>query len=113
MPKTTKLDSSYLRRGPYASWSEDQKAKFREYTAERGDKLKAELVALAGGACKLCGYSRCLRALTFHHRDPKTKSFPLNSTGVRSHSWVRVLAEPAKCDLLCIRCHMEVHEDVA
>lgn len=33
-------------------------------------KIKAELVALAGGRCVLCGYDRALRALEFHHLVP-------------------------------------------
>jgi hypothetical protein len=33
------------------------------------------MVDYKGGACVLCGYSRCLRALDFHHFDPTNKRF--------------------------------------
>ena len=35
------------------------------------------LVDDAGGACRLCGYDRCVAALQFHHLDPETKRFAL------------------------------------
>ena len=38
-------------------------------------RVKAKLVAEAGGRCVLCGYDRCLAALQFHHLDRATKSF--------------------------------------
>ena len=37
--------------------------------------LKAACVKYKGGACQLCGYNRCMRALTFHHLDPDKKGF--------------------------------------
>src|SRR4051794_10784632 len=32
-------------------------------------RMRAELVAGAGGCCTLCGYNRCIAALQFHHVD--------------------------------------------
>jgi predicted nucleic acid-binding Zn ribbon protein len=49
------------------------------YQRTRGKERKQKLVELMGGKCSLCGYSKCLRALHFHHKDSSTKSFSLDS----------------------------------
>ena len=75
---------------------------------DRRRKLKKQiLVEEAGGACVRCGYDRCHRALTFHHRDPMTKEFDLSGRA-RSYSLDRLRKEAAKCDLVCMNCHMEL-----
>jgi transposase len=73
----------------------------------RRRKIKRILVAEAGGVCRLCGYSRSLAALHFHHLDPATKSFGLGARGV-TLSLAAARAEAAKCVLLCATCHAEV-----
>ena len=73
----------------------------------RRRKIKRILVEEAGGACVLCGYSRTLAALHFHHLDPAAKSFALAARGV-TLSLAAARAEAAKCVLLCATCHAEV-----
>ncbi len=75
-------------------------------------RLKATLVAEAGGACRMCGYSRSPVALQFHHVDPATKAFSLSDEGV-TRSLARARAEAAKCVLLCANCHAEVEAGIA
>jgi hypothetical protein len=72
---------------------------------------KKELVRLKGGACLRCGYSKSLRSLCFHHRDPAQKRFDLN---VRSfmRAMRELIAEAEKCDLLCANCHGEAHDEI-
>lgn len=72
----------------------------------RRREVKYRLVQLAGGECVQCGYSECIEALEFHHRDPTTKRFKLGSGD--TPSWHILVAEVAKCDLLCANCHREV-----
>ena len=79
----------------------------RERVIDRRRRVKEILVAEAGGACALCGYSRCVAALHFHHRDPATKEFGLALNGV-ARSLARSRVEAAKCVLLCANCHAEV-----
>lgn len=67
------------------------------------------LVDEAGGACVLCGYSRSVRALHFHHLDPDEKSFALSGRGL-CRPLAELRAEAAKCVLLCSNCHCEVEE---
>ncbi|MFL5823966.1 MAG: helix-turn-helix domain-containing protein [Solirubrobacteraceae bacterium] len=75
-------------------------------------KMKAILVKEAGGQCVLCGYSRSLRALQFHHLDPGHKRLGLSSQGV-TYSLEALRAEAAKCVLLCGNCHVEVETGAA
>jgi hypothetical protein len=67
---------------------------------------KVQIVIERGGRCVDCGYSVCLAALEFHHRDPSGKEFGL---GKFSGSLARFRAEAAKCDLVCANCHRRRH----
>ena len=78
-----------------------------EAVSKRRRSVKRILVEEAGGACILCGYRRCHRALEFHHLDPRMKECDLGRTGV-SRSLARCRAEARKCVLLCSNCHAEV-----
>jgi hypothetical protein len=78
-----------------------------EAVARRRRAVKQRLVAEAGGSCQLCGYSRCLGALQFHHVEPHGKEFHLAHRG-HSRSIARSRAEMRKCVLLCANCHAEV-----
>jgi hypothetical protein len=80
-----------------------------EAVSRRRRRVKAILIAEAGGACILCGYSRSVRALEFHHLDPNEKRFGLSSQGLaRSLESMRI--EARKCVLLCSNCHAEVED---
>lgn len=75
--------------------------------AKRRRTVKRQLVEEAGGACVLCGYSRWLGALQFHHVRRGEKEFHLAHRGY-SRSIARSRAEMRKCALLCANCHAEV-----
>jgi 5-methylcytosine-specific restriction endonuclease McrA len=64
-----------------------------------------------GGVCQICGYSKCKRALSFHYIDPKTKEFGISFRGF-TRSWDKTKNELDKCILLCMNCHMELHDDL-
>lgn len=70
-------------------------------------KSKVRAVVYKGGTCVDCGYSRCLGALHFHHRNPSDKDFTISG---HNWSWDRIRAELDKCDLVCANCHAERHE---
>jgi hypothetical protein len=78
----------------------------------RRRRVKAVLLAEAGGCCVLCGYDRCDAALHFHHVDPSTKSFALAAAGV-TRSLQAARAEASKCVVLCANCHAEVESGLA
>lgn len=69
-------------------------------------RQKQKAVDYLGGYCKNCGYSKCLDALEFHHRDPDKKEFRFSQY---PNNWEKAKKELDKCDLLCANCHREVH----
>lgn len=65
-----------------------------------------------GGACCVCGYNRCLRALSAHHLDPSQKDFNVGQAKANPKSWTKIVEELRKCVLLCKNCHDEVHDGI-
>jgi 5-methylcytosine-specific restriction endonuclease McrA len=72
-------------------------------------RRKEKLVAMLGGKCVKCGYKKSIAALSFHHLNPKEKSFDLSHNGNLLHSWEEVVVEALKCQILCLNCHAEFH----
>jgi hypothetical protein len=70
-------------------------------------KVKAKLVAEAGGRCAACGYDRCQAALQFHHLNRGEKAFALSHQGI-TRSLAKAREEARKCVLLCANCHAEI-----
>ena len=64
------------------------------------------LVEEAGGCCAVCGYDRCEVSLHFHHVDPASKAFTVNTSQGRSLAAFR--EEAKKCALVCANCHGEI-----
>lgn len=75
----------------------------------RGTKVRA--VALMGGTCHGCGRDGPAAVFDFHHVDATTKSFGIGQDGI-PRRWSRVVAELAKCVMLCANCHREIHAGV-
>jgi hypothetical protein len=76
-----------------------------------GARSKRILVEEAGGVCTVCGYSRCIVALEFHHVAREDKRFSMSHRGV-TRSLERAREEARKCVLLCANCHAEVEAGV-
>lgn len=73
-------------------------------------KVKLKLLEYKGGKCIVCGYNKPVpSAYVFHHRDPSKKDFGLGTGDTRS--WTRLVKEVDKCDLVCTRCHVEIHDE--
>ncbi len=101
MSTTRKETRTYSDRAEYLKAAvKKRRAKIREMARE-----------YAGGKCKICGYSKSSRALSFHHLDPKKKDFGLSDGGI-TRSWEKTRKEIDKCILLCMNCHMEVHDGI-
>ncbi len=77
---------------------------------KRGLNRKYKFVQYLGDKCSTCGYKSCLSALVFHHRNPADKSFTLDQSNLYKYGDATLIAELAKCDLLCQNCHAELHE---
>jgi transposase len=74
--------------------------------------VKRTLVEEAGGCCRLCGYSRSIAGLHFHHVDPQKKEFGMAEGGM-ARSIARLRVEARKCILLCSNCHAEVEAGIS
>jgi hypothetical protein len=83
----------------------------QSYSAQksRGLARKIDLVRAAGGRCSICGYSRNLAALAFHHTGSQEKDFKLDMRSLSNRTLKSVLAELDKCILVCHNCHAELH----
>ena len=90
--------------------AEQKKKRSAAVTKCRSNRYKL-LKQWAGGKCVVCGYSRCTRALEFHHTDPSTKKFGLAVNGT-TKSWLRIITEATKCALVCANCHREIEEGI-
>lgn len=76
---------------------------------KRGLERKIKLVKLLGNECRLCGYSKNLAALQFHHSNPEEKDHNLDMRKLSNSTWEWCLEEAKKCELLCANCHSETH----
>ncbi len=74
---------------------------------KRRKGLRERAVAYLGGKCVICGYSGCASAFDFHHVELWLKDFTISD---RMTSWERIEPELRKTELLCARCHREVHD---
>lgn len=80
-----------------------------ETQKRRGIQRKLELVRAKGGQCSICGYSKNLSALAFHHRDSNKKDFKLDMRSLSNRKLEPTLKELDKCILVCHNCHSELH----
>lgn len=96
--------SGYMRdymksyRATHPEWRANQAVKNRRRKRDRLDGLKV------GKACMDCGVEYPPPVLQFDHRPGEVKEFDV-SQGY-GYSLERVLAEVAKCDLVCANCHV-------
>lgn len=72
--------------------------------------MKKEAVKRKGGKCEICGYSKNISALQFHHINPQNKKFGLANNGI-IHPWDEYWEEAQKCILVCANCHAEIHSE--
>ena len=77
-----------------------------ESLREHRRKVKKLAVDYKGGKCVLCGYSKCIFSLEFHHPDMTKKEFSISQKRIFSS---RIKHELDKCVLVCVNCHRELH----
>ena len=75
---------------------------------KRGDFL-CKLKIMIGGECIRCGYSKCSKALEFHHIDSSKKDFTISNDHFKLQDAIN---EAKKCILLCANCHRELHDNL-
>ena len=76
--------------------------------AESRRKKKALLVLYKGGKCEVCGYDKDIPpSFVFHHLDQKDFTISSKHYGIN-----KMKSEVDKCQLLCARCHAEIHYEM-
>jgi len=75
-----------------------------KYILKWHKKIKA--IELLGGKCSKCNENRPW-LLVFHHKNPNEKEFEISR--FIDARWDKIQKEIIKCDLLCDRCHRELH----
>lgn len=81
-----------------------EKERNRKSRLESRRTFMKELRLEFGGKCVECGYSDCLEALQFHHKDPNTKLLQISDAIFKKGR-----EEAEKCVLLCANCHVKHH----
>lgn len=79
------------------------------FFSDRRNRVLTKILDIVGRNCWLCHYSKCDKAIDFHHVDPKTKVFPINANTSANIKWNDIFLEMKKCVRLCCRCHREYH----
>lgn len=99
------VQNVYARGGPPKVFC-SKKHKDCEASLAYRDRAKALVIETLGNRCKRCGWDEHQNGLQAHHVDPTSKEF---SPGEGRVSPSRLLAELAKCVLLCANCHHVIH----
>jgi hypothetical protein len=86
----------------------DRKASRIAQKKRRKARIREFVNSHKTGPCSRCGGLFPAICLDFHHRDPAQKKFEL--TRASSHSRADIIAEIAKCDVICANCHRLEHE---
>jgi len=112
-------------RAKHAEWVADHPERQREYWRRYSVKVREQhreerasaktwclsIAALNGGkVCRRCGEDDPV-VLEFHHRVPAEKRFPISAVRAvpKPADTALVMAEIAKCDVLCANCHRRAH----
>ena len=78
----------------------------RRISLEHQQILRDERNRIKAKGCALCGYSKCVAALEFHHLEPNGKEINLSVV----NSLKQLQREASKCVVLCANCHREAHD---
>lgn len=79
--------------------------KTKRYRVLRGRTRKIKLIELHGGKCKRCHQSFPPYVYDFHHKNPTTKKFEVNTLALSGRTWEACEEEARGCELLCANCH--------
>lgn len=83
-----------------------------KHTKQRTKQKKKQCIDYLGGKCLGCNATTetlNINAFSFHHRDPKEKSFEICRH--LNLKWSTLKNELDKCDLLCLNCHVTKYDE--
>ena len=70
-------------------------------------RLKHKIRDIKASGCSICGYTKCIESIEFHHADANKEG--CISSLVKDGCTKKVLIEIAKCKVVCANCHRELH----
>lgn len=108
MPKTPQIPEREARRAYERGWYARNK-RARISANERWEQRNREFYRAVkkSSKCAACGESESC-CLEFHHLDPSKKDGHISHM-VRHWGKARMLAEIAKCVIVCSNCHAKIH----
>jgi hypothetical protein len=89
---------------------EKQRQVTKRLDEARRTKGKALVHAAKSGGCLFCGEKE-LVCLDLHHLNPSEKDFELSGSGLM-RTEADIIAEVAKCVVLCANCHRKLHAGI-
>jgi hypothetical protein len=95
----------------WKNYSSEQKERVKISLYRRALERRTYLIEKSGGKCIQCGYCKCFRALSYHHRNPEEKEFGLTLNNLWSKQIEDIENEWRKCDLLCFNCYAELEDE--
>ncbi len=113
MPK--KFANVEERRAYWNEWYERNKNRedYKESQSETKIRIRKERREWFQGLKKTLKCNRCpesdWRVLDFHHKDPSEKELEVSNMTSGRASKEKILAEIAKCEVLCANCHRKEH----
>jgi len=97
------------RRAYHREWSRLHKKYGDDWWKDRRKRNQELLRTQKRRPCADCGVSYPHYVMDFHHRDPSEKDVTPGTLKGAHWSEKRILAELAKCDVVCSNCHRERH----
>lgn len=87
----------------------NNKQQYYRRNQERQNEMKDYVASVKDVPCQDCGNRYPPYCMDLHHRDMSDKSDAVGNMIKRSSSWPKLLAEIAKCDIVCAICHRIRH----
>ena len=107
--KQEKPITEYFSNGYQPNGAKKYKAKCKSCQRSSDKNRLRDIVTNHFGSycCKICGYSKCIEAVEFHHLNPDKKEWKLAE--LRTHKKETIFNELNKGILVCANCHREIH----
>lgn len=77
----------------------------RRFATQYGEKQERIRQIKVEQGCARCGYNEHPAALEFDHLPGTVKLFNVGSMAAAKRSWETIMAEIAKCQVVCANCH--------
>lgn len=84
---------------------QENKERYKANAKKRDEEMFKLLFELKNKPCMDCGVKYPPYVMDFDHRDPSEKEFNVCMMRRRRMAFSKIVAEAAKCDVVCSNCH--------